>query len=32
VGPGVDASHAVERTHLDGIEATSRLLSLYSLS
>lgn len=32
VGPGVDASHAVERTHLEGIAATARLVSLYSLS
>jgi len=31
-GPGVDASHAVERTHLGGIAATARLVSLYSLS
>lgn len=31
VGPGVDASHAVERTHLDGIEATADLITLYAL-
>ncbi len=32
IGPGVDASHAVERTHLEGISATASLVSLYSLS
>ncbi|MFO7626759.1 MAG: M42 family metallopeptidase [Candidatus Fermentibacteraceae bacterium] len=32
LGPGVDASHAVERTHLEGIAATARLVRLYSLS
>ncbi len=31
IGPGVDASHAVERTHLDGIRAAARLIALYSL-
>ena len=29
VGPGVDASHAYERTHRDSIEATVRLVSHY---
>lgn len=32
VGPGVDSSHSTERTHLDGIAATARLVALYSLS
>lgn len=31
IGPGVDASHAVERTHLDGIHAAATLIALYSL-
>jgi peptidase M42 family hydrolase len=29
IGFGVDATHGHERTHLDGIEATARLLSIY---
>lgn len=29
IGPGVNASHGMERTHLDAIEATSNLLYLY---
>lgn len=29
VGPGVDASHAYERTHLDALDATARLLLAY---
>lgn len=32
IGPGVDASHGMERTHLDGILATSKLLLKYLLS
>jgi putative aminopeptidase FrvX len=32
VGPGVDASHAYERTHRDAIAATVRLLVAYLLS
>jgi len=29
VGPGVDASHAMERTHREGIEATLELVAAY---
>lgn len=29
IGPGVDATHGHERTHLDGIRATSQLVCLY---
>jgi putative aminopeptidase FrvX len=32
IGPGVDASHAFERTHEKALEATSRLLLAYALS
>jgi putative aminopeptidase FrvX len=32
IGPGVDASHAFERTHEKALEATSRLLLAYGLS
>jgi len=32
IGPGVDASHAYERTHRDSIEATTRLLVAYLLA
>ena len=32
VGPGVDASHNYERTHLDALIATTQLLSAYLLS
>ena len=32
VGPGIDASHHYERTHLDSITATTRLLIEYLLS
>lgn len=32
IGPGVDASHAYERTHRDSIEATIRLLIAYLLA
>lgn len=31
IGPGVDASHAHERTHRDGLEATARLCVAYML-
>jgi len=31
IGPGVDASHAYERTHRDSIEATTRLIVAYLL-
>lgn len=31
IGPGVDASHAHERTHREGIEATSQLCIAYML-
>ena len=31
IGPGVDASHAHERTHVDALEATSRLIVSYAL-
>ncbi len=29
IGPGVDASHAYERTHFDALEATARLMAAY---
>lgn len=32
IGPGVDASHAYERTHEDSIEATARLIVAYLLA
>jgi putative aminopeptidase FrvX len=32
IGPGVDASHALERTHRDGLRATADLLVAYLLS
>ena len=32
IGPGVDASHHYERTHVDGIENTARLIAAYLLS
>ena len=32
IGPGVDASHAYERTHQDSLSATIRLLLAYLLS
>ena len=32
IGPGVDASHAYERTHRDALEATAQLLTAYLLS
>ncbi|HLU11598.1 MAG TPA: peptidase M42, partial [Oceanobacillus sp.] len=31
VGPGVDASHAYERAHRDGMEHTAHLLARYLL-
>ncbi|MHC5226210.1 M42 family metallopeptidase [Ignatzschineria sp. LJL83] len=30
IGPGIESSHALERTHLDSMEATLRLLLAYS--
>ena len=32
IGPGVDASHNYERTHMDALVATSRWLVAYMLS
>ncbi len=32
IGPGVDTSHAVERTHLEGIKAAADLIAAYALS
>ncbi len=32
IGPGVDASHSYERTHMDALLATTRWLSLYLLN
>lgn len=32
IGPGVDASHAYERTHADSLEATIKLIVAYLLS
>jgi putative aminopeptidase FrvX len=32
IGPGVDASHHYERTHIDALEATARLLAAYLLA
>ena len=29
IGPGVDSSHAMERTHREGIEATLNLVTAY---
>ncbi len=31
IGPGIDASHSYERTHLDGLMATSQWLAAYLL-
>jgi putative aminopeptidase FrvX len=31
IGPGVDASHSYERTHLEAIEATTRWIVAYLL-
>jgi putative aminopeptidase FrvX len=32
LGPGVDASHNYERTHIDGLKATTQLIAAYLLS
>ncbi len=32
IGPGVDASHAYERTHRDSLEATAQLITAYLLA
>jgi len=32
IGPGVDASHHYERTHVDSLEATARLIAEYLLA
>ncbi len=32
IGPGVDASHSYERTHLDALEATARWIAAYLLN
>ena len=32
IGPGIDASHAYERTHRDSLEATTKLLLAYLLT
>jgi putative aminopeptidase FrvX len=32
IGPGVDASHSYERTHLDALLATTRLILAYLLA
>ncbi len=32
IGPGIDASHAMERAHVDGIAATIQLLVAYMCS
>lgn len=32
IGPGIDASHAMERTHIKGIEESAKLLYYYILS
>jgi putative aminopeptidase FrvX len=32
IGPGVDASHSYERTHLEALEATTRWILAYGLS
>jgi putative aminopeptidase FrvX len=32
IGPGVDASHGYERTHMEGLEATAKLITAYLLS
>lgn len=31
-GPGIESSHALERTHVDSVQATARLLYKYTLS
>ena len=30
IGPGVHASHGMERTHIDALMATLRLIALYA--
>jgi putative aminopeptidase FrvX len=32
IGPGVDATHGIERTHIDALEATTKLVLAYLLS
>ncbi len=32
IGPGVDASHSLERTHIDSVHHTARLLHLYLMT
>ncbi|MED4729320.1 hypothetical protein P9597_14430 [Aneurinibacillus migulanus] len=32
IGPGVDASHSLERTHIDSVHHTVRLLHLYLMT
>ncbi len=32
IGPGVDASHSYERTHMDGVRATASLIAHYMLA
>jgi putative aminopeptidase FrvX len=32
IGPGVDASHNYERTHIEALEATTNWISAYLLS
>ena len=32
IGPGVDASHHYERTHIDSLEATARLIAEYLMA
>jgi putative aminopeptidase FrvX len=31
-GPGIESSHALERTHVDSLKATAQLLHAYVLS
>lgn len=31
VGPGVDTSHAIERTHIDGIKAAADLVTIFAM-
>ena len=31
-GPGIESSHAYERTHIDSLKATAELLAAYVLS
>ena len=32
IGPGVDGTHSIERTHLDGLEATTKMVVAFLLS